>query len=670
MSERAAAIRPEKIKNMKFNLDINGLRGLAILAVLLFHFRIPGFGGGFVGVDIFFVISGYLISNIILSKLQYEHFSLTSFFMHRIRRIVPALYAMLFISLIAGWWWLAPADYKELGKEISYASLFITNHLFARDSGYFATEAESKLLLHTWTLGVEWQFYILFPLLLLLIHRYWPKRLGQIICAITALSLGASVFGTHWQPEGAFYLLPARAWEFLIGTLLVLYHRQIKPTPWQSLLSLLGGFMLLGSITLFNEGMTYPGYWALVPTLGTALLIMTPGAPSSRLLASFPLQGLGTLSYSLYLWHWPLYVVSGYYLNGQLALWMSALLMGIAFLLGWLSYYLIETPFRQKTKCWSNRSLALLICCCALLLYPVGRWLQNSKGAPSPLRVSPQVLLYTQGSKDQPDDIDHCLLGEKRAFHGPEQFCQTAGTVNRTKIILWGDSHANAISDTVQRLSKSTGHPLIRATISSCPPLVRGSVPNYYTPDQCKAGNEATMYLIKENPGATVLIAARWSAYLLGRNEVHGRNKDMLWSEQQADNEDSLSVRKEKFRKALLDTTCALRDAGARVFILEPIPEMGVSVPSALARKAMYSSTQEIRIRRDTYQQRHQTILNLLAETKAQCGTRLLSPQSILCPGDYCQIEQEGRSLYFDDDHLSKRGAALLSPLLEQAIVK
>ena len=159
---------------MKFNQDINGLRGLAILAVLLFHFRIPGFDGGFVGVDIFFVISGYLISNIILSKLQYEQFSLTSFFIHRIRRIVPALYAMLFISLIVGWWWLAPADYKELGKEISYASLFITNHLFARDSGYFATEAESKLLLHTWTLGVEWQFYILFPLLLLLIHRYWP----------------------------------------------------------------------------------------------------------------------------------------------------------------------------------------------------------------------------------------------------------------------------------------------------------------------------------------------------------------------------------------------------------------------------------------------------------------------------------------------------------------
>ena len=178
------------------------------------------------------------------------------------------------------------------------------------------------------------------------------------------------------------------------------------------------------------------------------------------------------------------------------------------------------------------------------------------------------------------------------------------------------------------------------------------------------------MHLIKENPGATVLIAARWSAYLLGRNEVHGRNKDMLWSEQQAGNEDSLSIRKEKFRKALLDTTCALRDAGARVFILEPIPEMGVSVPSALARKAMYGSTQEIRIRRDTYQQRHQTILNLLAETKEQCGTQLLSPQSILCSGDYCQIEQEGHSLYFDDDHLSKRGAALLSPLLEQAIVK
>src|SRR5574344_1867815 len=151
---------------MKFNEDINGLRGVAILAVLLFHFQVPGFGGGFIGVDLFFVISGFLLSDIILGKLQTGSFSLLGFFMHRVRRIVPALYVMLACCLVLGWWWLAPADYKELGKETAYASLFITNHLFVRDSGYFATETASKLLLHTWTLGVEWQFYLLLPLLL------------------------------------------------------------------------------------------------------------------------------------------------------------------------------------------------------------------------------------------------------------------------------------------------------------------------------------------------------------------------------------------------------------------------------------------------------------------------------------------------------------------------
>ena len=183
---------------MKFRKDINGLRGIAILFVMLFHFQIFGFSGGFIGVDIFFVISGFLISSIIINKLQYNQFSLRSFFIHRIRRIVPALFSMLFVCLHLGWWWLAPADYKELGKEVAYASLFISNHLFVHDSGYFAAESSSKLLLHTWTLGVEWQFYLLFPLFLLLIYRYWQHKVNSIILIVALSSFGLSTAGAYW----------------------------------------------------------------------------------------------------------------------------------------------------------------------------------------------------------------------------------------------------------------------------------------------------------------------------------------------------------------------------------------------------------------------------------------------------------------------------------------
>lgn len=654
---------------MKFNQDINGLRGVAILAVLLFHFRVPGFGGGFVGVDIFFVISGFLLSDIILGKLQAGSFSLLGFFMHRVRRIVPALYVMLACCLLLGWWWLAPADYKELGKETAYASLFITNHLFVRDSGYFATEAASKLLLHTWTLGVEWQFYLLLPLLLAGIWRFGVRHLKSLILLLALISLGLSIFGAIWRPEATFFLLPSRAWEFLLGTLLVLHRQRIEQARLGRWPAGCGFILLLACIGLFDERLAYPGYWALLPTLATTLILMAPGGLPSRLLATAPLQWLGTLSYSLYLWHWPLYVACGYYLNGRPTASFAGLFILASLLMGWLSYRWVELPIRQNTHWWNYRRLGVLACCGCLLLYPAGRWLQSSHGAANAYRLSASVLAYAQGSEDKPKETARCHFGAEHPFQDAQQFCRYPGAPEQPPLFLWGDSHADALQAAVQQLAQARQMPLTVATFSACPPLLRGAVASQ-EPELCRTGNQAALAQLRATPGATVLLVARWSAYLQGRNESHEQDNDFLWSPDGSTRAGTMSTprRIADFRQALLDTSCALRDAGVKVLLLGPIPEVGVSVPSALARKSMYGSQQETRVSRADYQRRNQTALQLLTEAEAQCGARLIEPATQLCPGDYCQIEQEGRSLYYDDDHLSGRGARLLLPLLEQAL--
>lgn len=655
---------------MKFRKDINGLRGIAILAVMLFHFQIPGFSGGFIGVDIFFVISGFLISSIVINKLQYSQFSLRSFFIHRIRRIVPALFSMLFICLFFGWWWLAPADYKELGKEAAYATLFISNHLFVHDSGYFAAESSSKMLLHTWTLGVEWQFYLLFPLFLLLINRYWQNKITAIVLISTLFSLGLSVFGSYQHPEIAFFLLPFRAWEFMLGSLLVLYQRRIKHPHWQHFSSLFGSFLILSCIMLFNERMNYPGFWAVLPTLGVALIILTPGYLVSKFLEIRPLQYLGNISYSLYLWHWPLYVAFGYYLNNHLSNKTLIEIILLSLILSSISYQFIEMPFREKQQYWNNKRLVYTVCFCCLLLYPVGRWIQSSHGAANAYRLSANVLAYAKGSEDMPSETTRCLLGEKKAFMSGDQFCTYSGNSKKPKIFLWGDSHANAIRDVMKQLAKSQQRELITATISSCPPLIRGAT--NLTPEQCIAGNKAVLQQIKETNKPLVILAARWSAYLIGRNEQHGYNNDMRWSQEPNNDQNSIKTSEHSnlFKKTVIETMCFLRDNGAQVFVLEPIPEIGFSVPGALARKEMYGTNQELRISKTTYQQRNHQILDILSEAKSQCGVTLLSPQSILCNGEYCQIEQKKHALYFDDDHLSTLGASLLKPLFEQMFKK
>lgn len=345
---------------MNFRKDINGLRAVAVMVVVLFHFGVYGMEGGFVGVDIFFVISGFLMTGIIFSRVEQGNFSLWGFYLDRARRIVPALAFVCLVVLGGGWFLLLPANYETLGRHVLSALGFVSNFIFWDEVGYFEQAAHDKWLLHTWSLSVEWQFYLLYPLLVMLLRKLAStEQSRRVILAFALLSFLVSVFGSGRWPTPAFYLLPTRAWEMLVGALVYLYPLHLGRRS-RKLLELTGFALIAYGLFRFSEHHVWPGRLAAVPVLGAAFIIAA-SRRRSLLTGNSLSQFLGRTSYSIYLWHWPVAVWLNYFgLAGQ-PLWMAG---GIAFsiLLGWCSFVFIEGIARKGTgsqPAWARPQLRL-----------------------------------------------------------------------------------------------------------------------------------------------------------------------------------------------------------------------------------------------------------------------------------------------------------------------
>ncbi|HJR21579.1 MAG TPA: acyltransferase, partial [Dongiaceae bacterium] len=331
---------------MPYRADIDGLRAVSVIAVVLYHAGVPLAGGGYVGVDVFFVISGFLITSLILHEQAAGAFSLIDFYHRRVRRILPALFAMMSACAAAGWFLLAPADYIKLGKSIVGATLSVSNFYFWRDAGYFDTPAAEKPLLHTWSLGVEEQFYLVFPLFLILVARHVPHARLPLTALLCAASFAAGAIGAFRDPVEAFYLPHARLWELMVGALLAM---GALPAPGNARLrsgaALLGLGLIAMPVLLYSHDTTFPGIAALPPVLGAALVIWSGMGGSSmagRALATRPLVFLGKISYSLYLWHFPLLAFGFYLTLGDLGRLDTAVLLGFALLISMLSWRFVE----------------------------------------------------------------------------------------------------------------------------------------------------------------------------------------------------------------------------------------------------------------------------------------------------------------------------------------
>ena len=373
---------------MKYRAEIDGLRALAVLPVILFHAGFEWFSGGFVGVDVFFVISGYLITTIIISEMAEGKFSIVNFYERRARRILPALFFVMAACLPFAWLWLSPSDLKDFGQSLAALSTFSSNILFWQESGYFDTAAELKPLLHTWSLAVEEQYYIVFPIFLMLTWRLGIKWVLIILSVVFLLSLGIAQWGAYYKPFATFFLLPTRGWELLIGVFAAFYlkhNTHLKSHFLNQALSLLGFGMIVYSIIAFDETTPFPSLYALVPTIGTGLLILcaAPKTYVHKLLSLKFLVGIGLVSYSAYLWHQPLLSFARYRYVDFLPTTVLLCLCVLSLLLAWFSWRFIEKPFRNS-KMISRRQVfrlslasAMLFCCMGAILHFTDGWLNS-----------------------------------------------------------------------------------------------------------------------------------------------------------------------------------------------------------------------------------------------------------------------------------------------------
>jgi len=452
-------------RDTSYRPEIDGLRALAVLPVMGFHAGFALFTGGFVGVDVFFVISGYLITGIILSEQDAARFSLVRFYERRARRILPALFAMLAASSVLAWFRLLPSDLKAFGGSLTGVAGFYANLIFADETGYFDTAAELKPLLHTWSLSVEEQFYLVFPLLLILTRRWRLVWRACLFLTLGAASLAAAEYGT-FTPGAAVFLLQTRAWAVMIGVLTAFYHhrdaRPFAPATAQ-VMSGLGLALVTLSVVTFSRATPFPGIAGLAPTIGTALILLgaTSGTVVHRVLGSAPLAGLGLISYGAYLWHQPLFAFARHNTpeppSPETFLWLSLLTLVLAY----ISWRWIERPFRVANRV-GRRRVAGFAVAGSLLFATLGQVAVANEGFAayyidnrlSPADAALYELVRDHTSRRLPDDmVDDGACHFWTTDPTPEfesRFNACAGRLGRAVVVL-GDSHAMNIYNIVAK---------------------------------------------------------------------------------------------------------------------------------------------------------------------------------------------------------------------------
>ncbi|MDR6543225.1 peptidoglycan/LPS O-acetylase OafA/YrhL [Acinetobacter bereziniae] len=437
----------------KFRYDINGLRAYAVLFVVLFHFGIFGFTGGFIGVDVFFVISGFLMTKIIMDGLQKNNFSILQFYTNRAVRIIPALAVLCIFLLILGWFELIPFDYRSLSKHVIGSLLFVSNIIYWKESGYFDVDSHEKILLHTWSLSVEWQFYLFLPIYLIIAYKLLKHKTIYALILLFICSLALAHVISTYRPSASFFLLPTRAWEMILGGFLYFLPKPNLKDATSYLLEIIGFSLIIASLYLFNAKTPWSSIYTLVPTIGTALILYTQNQKSiftNNKIAQF----LGNASYSIYLWHWPI-VFWLFHKNQQNNIIYLLVGIIISITLGYLSAKYVEKFIGNQLKGISLFKSNLIISMSCIVIIGLGLIIFKTNGINSSIRAAantPQAVLiekYINEHKNLDDaywlQCDAYSNLTKYGFNGIDQSCINQPLSNKS-IFLWGDSHSQALS--------------------------------------------------------------------------------------------------------------------------------------------------------------------------------------------------------------------------------
>lgn len=647
----------ETAPTLTYRPEIDGLRALAVLSVVLFHANLQC-PGGFVGVDVFFVISGYLISSLILRDLHAGRFSLAEFWERRIRRILPALVVMVLVTICLGGLLFLPNDYERLGKSAVAQAMLVANLYFWRQDsnqgGYFGTTSEARPLLHTWSLAVEEQFYLFFPLLLVVLFRFGLFRerrlLSRLLLVGLLIGLCLAAVGMTLRPVATFYLLPTRAWELLCGAWIasLSIHDAPRRKFTRELATWLGISGILLPCWLYSKQTPFPGLAAIPPCAGTALLIWgntrRNGADClttvGRLLALRPVVFLGLISYSLYLWHWPILVFGKYWwLEMETPWYLSMSLVIASVFIAVLSWRHVETPFRKKITMTTRPAAFQFAATCTLLTLLCGASVAVFQGFPARL---PEIAVKNEIAIQDRNENREITIEE---VHKGQLTLLGASRSTTPRILLWGDSHAMYAVSALNLLCHEMNISGCAATRSSTPPLLDTVFASQFgLNEKMPEFSAAVLAQIKQRGITHVILAARWRSY------------------QEIDSQ--------LLENPLPATIRTLHEAGCKVWVLQDVPDVDLEYPRFLARAAIFGSDTHQSRRLVTDHQRKNSVMYHLA--KQSLPATFLDPAPLLLDtpdSDRYRAEIDGVSIYVDSNHLTKNAAVrLLLPLLREAM--
>lgn len=615
----------------KIRYDINGLRAIAVMAVLLFHFNSAWSPGGFLGVDIFFVISGFLMTGIIYRGFENNNFSLVSFYVSRIKRIVPALTVVSFLLLLIGFWLIEPVSYQEIGQHVKYSIVFVSNLIYRGELDYFDPGALSKFMLHTWSLAVEWQFYILYPVVLLFVKRLVShKNLKRLLIVVTIVGFLFSVFATIVWPASAYYFLSARVWEMTFGGIAYLYPWHLQGRK-KIIPELLGVVLILLSCAFLSNESPWPGYFAMLPVLGTYLILVANNQKS--IITNNPIcQRVGTWSYSIYLYHWPILALS-HAMNFDINF---LYFLSIVLILSFLSYYYIE----------SYRWRIIYIIPAAIVLFSCSSYI-SSDGLS--LRVNEDFRLSRQqfrnkfeghvgihGKNGAPayinsneEDFDYILLGDSHARHYNSFFLE-----NKIKIAS--------------------------LALDGCSSTKNFYKPKHYDPkltDICKNRYFDEVDFIKKHPGKKIIISKSWPG--LSRNS---RNRETGERVRDDDIPDVFISELKCFideTKGFADSFHILgRNQGDKIIAFQYLAKHDLPI---------YRLTKtDLRNKKQKFE--YQKYNQILTNHAKQYGYHFIDPSPALCSNEGCFIIKNNVPIYSDHTHLSKIGASIVGQYIMNKI--
>lgn len=644
-----------------FSLEIQGIRAISIMAVILFHFGIGSLPGGYAGVDMFFVISGFLIGGLIVREIEAGTFSFARFYRNRVIRLLPNLFLMIVVSAAISYVVLMPYDFIQYAKSLQFSAIYVTNIVFSRQQGYFDPTREAKPLLHTWSLSIEEQFYLVFPLLLILLFKLRQHRL--LVLALMALvSLWVRYWYTvHNLPIEGFFSFAGRIWEFIVGAMAALAPARMKAAlankeSW----AVLAAALIAASLLWLGEGVPYSCMLLLVPCFATALLILSaPGTTVGKVLSNKAMVFIGGISYSLYLWHWPLLV--GWHNAGwQLGTWLQPLvLITLTAIISIVAWKYVEEPFRRNRERFSGKRAGMMVASFAVVCAGAGSYIYANEGMeqrfPNWGKVKQNIAAfdfkaatgiqpaYPGACAIGPDPVASmasCTFGDRRAV--------------RTVLVL-GDSHAAAWYPAFQAALEKMHYRGILASLPGCPPVF--GISSYDgAKNICAEGFDDNIgRLITTQKIDKIFLLGFWSLYSEG---MPGNQPDHFISNANIHSHDA-EASKAVLRQALRDTILRFREHGAEVILVRSVPALP---------KVVQSLPEDYALPMSAYLEQQRFMLDFIHEYQSRLGFHIVDPTAIFCPGDSCATRIHGNVLYTDNNHVSPAGAASLIGLIESEL--